>query len=81
VVSGEEKNVRLKPGAGLSTPIRKVLAEMKVLVQDFMHNLNCKSCPGTFVAAKTLSQYIPLPESFANGRVSDCVAVNIQFTV
>ena len=29
-----------------------VLATTKVLVQDFVHNLNCKSCPGTFVATK-----------------------------
>jgi len=32
-----------------------VLATKKVLVQDFVHNLNCKSCPGTFVATKTFA--------------------------
>jgi len=30
-----------------------VLATTKVLVQDFVHNLNYKSCPSTFVATKS----------------------------
>ena len=46
---------------------------LKVLVQGFVHNLNCKGCPGTFIATKTLPQYLSFffLEDFANGSVQN----------
>ena len=49
---------RLYPFAKSSRKDRycgSVLATTKVLVQDFVHNPNRKSCPGTFVATKTFA--------------------------